>query len=453
MDLEFRRAVEQARCQQGLYFAGLLSEQAILSAFGLAREVWQGWVYTPAITVWVFLAQCLSADHSCREAVAGLLSWRLARGLSPCSAETGAYCMARDRLPEETCRQLLRQTGLQLDEEAPREWRWHTHRVLDVDGSTFTMADTPENQTEYPQLAEQKRGCGFPIARIVVVFSLAVGAVLEAALGKYQGKKTGENSLFRTLHPLLEKDDVVLADRYFSGWFDLALIRLRGAYAMIRQHQRRSSDFRLGRRLGSYDHLVSWLKPPRPSWMSAAQYAALPAYLLVREVRVLVQQKGFRTQRLVVVTTLLDAADYEAEELAQLYRRRWQAELHLRSLKCVLQMDHLRCKTPHRVRNEFYMHLIMYNLLRRVVALAAFSAGKEPWRVSFKGALQTLARLLPLLETNITAEVWCDALLAACSAHEVGNRLDRFEPRVKKRRPKPHKLMTMPRSEYKRRAA
>jgi putative transposase len=452
MDREFRRAVEQARRHQGLYFAGLLSEQTILSALGLAREVWQGWVYTPAVTVWVFLAQCLSADHSCREAVAGLLSWRLARGLRACSAETGAYCTARDRLPEETCQQLLRQTGRQLDEEAPREWRWHAHRVLDVDGSTFTMADTPENQAEYPQLDSQKRGCGFPIARIVVVFSLAVGTVLEAALGQYQGKKTGENSLFRTLHPLLETDDVVLADRYFSGWFDLALILQRGAHVVVRQHQRRTSDFRMGQRLGAYDHVVSWLKPPRPSWMSMEQYAALPNYLLVREVRVLVQQKGFRTQRLVVVTTLLDA-EYEAEELAQLYRRRWQAELHLRSLKSVMQMDHLRCKTPHRVRNELYMHLIMYNLLRRVVALAAFSAGVEPWQVSFKGALQTLTKFLPLLETNIDTAVWCAALLAACAAHEVGHRPDRFEPRVVKRRPKPHKRMTMPRSEYKRRAA
>ena len=453
MDLEFRRALAQARDQQGLYFAGLLSEQTILLAFGVARGVWQGWIYTPAVTVWVFLAQCLSADHSCREAVAGLLGWRLARGLAPCAVETGAYCTARDRLPEETCVQLMRQTGRQLDEEAPRDWRWHGHRVLDVDGSTFTMADTPENQAEYPQLAEQKPGCGFPIARIVVVFSLAVGTVLEAALGKYQGKETGENSLFRTLHPLLEKDDVVLADRYFSGWFDMALIRQRGAHVVIRQHQRRSSDFRRGQRLGPYDHVVSWPKPPRPSWMSEEQYAALPAVLLVREVRVLVRQKGFRTQRLVVVTTLLDAENYEAEELAQLYRRRWQAELHLRSLKCVLQMDHLRCKTPHRVRNEFYMHLIMYNLLRRVVALAAFSTGVEPWRVSFKGALQTLTKLLPLLESNIDASVWCDALLKAIAAHEVGNRPDRFEPRVKKRRPKPHKLMTKPRREYKRRAA
>ena len=166
MDSAFRRAVAEARRQGDLYFAGLLPEDRILEAFGKARWLWQGWVYTPAVTIWVFLSQCLSADHSCREAVAGLIAWRLARGLKACSAETGSYCTARDGVPEEACVQLLRETGRQADEEAPPEWRWLDHRVVNVDGSTLTMPDTPENQAEYPQMASQKRGCGFPIARI-----------------------------------------------------------------------------------------------------------------------------------------------------------------------------------------------------------------------------------------------------------------------------------------------
>src|SRR5262249_46319824 len=156
-----------------------------------------------------FLAQCLSPDHSCTDAVAQLIAWLLAGGRQACSAETGAYCAARDRLPEEVCRQLARDSGRQVEEDAPSSWRWLGHRVVDVDGSTVTMADTPANQAEYPQLASQKPGCGFPIARLVVVFSLAVGTVLEAALGQYEGKQTGENSLFRTLHDRLRADDVV----------------------------------------------------------------------------------------------------------------------------------------------------------------------------------------------------------------------------------------------------
>ena len=185
--------------------------------------------------------------------------------------------------------------------------------------------------------------------------------------------------------------------------------------------------------------------------MSQDEYDELPESLTVREVRVHVLQKGFRTRELVVVTTLLDAAQKSADELALLYRRRWQAELHLRSLKIVLQMDHLRCKTPHRVRNEFSMHLVAYNLIRRSMAVAAARAGVEPWTVSFKGTLQTLDKLLPLLSTKLSTDVWCDALLDAIATHVVGNRPDRVEPRVKKRRPKPYRKMMKPRREYKNR--
>jgi hypothetical protein len=453
MDHAFRGAVAEARRHGDLYFASLLSEDRIMEAFGTARRFWQGWIYTPAVTIWVFLSQCLSADHSCRDAVAGLIAWLVAEGRDPCSADTGAYCTARERLPEEACSQLVRDTGRQVDDEAPAAWRWLGHRVLDVDGSTVTMADTPANQAEYPQLSGQAVGCGFPIARIVVVFSLAVGTVLEVALGKYQGKQTGENSLFRTLHSTLQAGDVVLADRYFSGWFDIALLKQRSVDIVVRKHQLRATDFRTGQRLGKDDHLVCWSKPQRPAWMSKEQYDTLPAELTLREVRVRVEQKGFRSKELIVVTTLLDAETYLAKEIAALYRRRWQTELDLRSLKVVLQMDHLRCKTPHRVRNEFSMHLVAYNLIRRVLALAAFRAGVEPWTLSFKGALQTLNKLLPMLHSRTPTTAWCDALLDAIATHRVGDRPDRFEPRVKKRRPKKYPLMREPRANYKKRAA
>jgi putative transposase len=277
--------------------------------------------------------------------------------------------------------------------------------------------------------------------------------VLDAALGKYQGKETGENSLFRTLHPMLEEDDVVLADRYFSGWFDLALILQRGAHVVVRKHQLRATDFRKGHRLGKHDQLVTWPKPQKPTWMSQEQYDSLPDDLTLREVRVLAKQRGFRSKVVDVVTTLLNHVLYPAQEIAQLYRRRWQAELNLRSLKIVMQMDHLRCRTPHRVRNEFYMHLIAYNVIRRTIAMAAFRAEVEPWTLSFKGALQILGRFLPLLETGLSVGHWCDTLLGAIAAHAVGNRPDRYEPRVKKRRPKQYKLMREPRANYKRRAA
>ena len=445
----FRATVAEARRHGDLYFAALLSQDRIEKALGTARWLWQGWIYTPTVTVWVFLSQCLSPDHSCRDAVARLLAWRLACGLKPCSADTGAYCTARGGLPEEALHGLVRETGREIEDESPQTWLWHGRKVRVVDGSTLTMPDTDENQAAYPQQKTQKPGCGFPIARILVVFSLSLGTVLEAAIGKYYGKQTGENSLFRTLYGALEEGDIILADRYFSGWSDIALPLGRGIDIVVRKHQHRRTDFRSGERLGKDDHLVSWSKPVRPKWMSVAQYRELPDELTLREVRIRVSQKGFRTQSLVVVTTLLDAEAYPPEEIALLYRRRWQAELYLRSLKIVLQMDHLRCKTPERVRNEFFTHLLGYNLIRGVMAAAAFQSGKSPWEISFKGTLQTLGQFLPILLSKVSSEAWCEALLTAVATHNVGDRPDRFEPRLRKRRPKPYKHLREPRRNYK----
>jgi hypothetical protein len=313
------------------------------------------------------------------------------------------------------------------------------------------MPDTTENQAEYPQAKTQKPGCGLPIARVLVVFSLAVGVVLDATIGQYKGKLTGEGSLFRALHELLKSGDVVLADRGFSGWFDLALLRQRGVDVVVRQHQLRVTDFRTGQRLGPDDHRLRVRRPARPAWMSREQYADLPKHLELREVRVRVKQRGFRTKMLVVVTTFLDAEEFPADEIGELYRRRWQAELQLRSLKIVLQMDHLRCKNPHRVRNEFYMHLLAYNLVRHVMALAALEAAVPPWQISFQGALQTLSNFLPLLASCMPLDAGCAALIHSVAAHRVGLRPDRYEPRRIKRRPKSHKLLQHPRAYYKNR--
>jgi hypothetical protein len=442
-------AVTAARRHGDLYFAALLDRECILEAFGSASSDCHGWLYKPAVTIWVFLSQCLSADHSCRDAVARLVAWLVAHGRPPCSGETGAYCKARDLLPEAACHRLVCRTGSDVENDAPPEWLWKGRRVRVADGSTITMADTFENQAEYPQPESQRPGCGFPIARIVVVFSLAVGTVLDAAIGKYQGKQTGENSLLRTLHDTLARGDVLLADRCFSGWFDIALCSDRGVDVVVRKHQSRPTDFRKGVRLGHDDHLIVWKKPNRPAWMSIATYKALPSVLRLRELRVKVNRRGFRTKSLVVVTTLLNPEESTADDIADLYRRRWDAELNLRSIKIVLQMDQLRCKTPHRVRNEFWMHLLAYNLIRRVMALAAKESGQSPWQISFKGALQTVNQFLPLLGFAPSLEAACQTLVDCIAADTVGNRPDRFEPRVTKRRAKSYCSMTKTRAEYK----
>lgn len=451
MDSRFRRAVEQARKSDDLYFAGLLSRERITAALRESRAWFQGWVYTGPVTVWVFLSQCLSADHSCREAVARLIAWRVKNGQSACSADTSAYCTARDQLPEKACRELALCVGRELHQQAPDKWLWKSRRVILGDGSTFTMADTESNQREYPQQNSQKAGCGFPIMRALVLFSLATGSVIEAAIGRYSGKETGENSLLRTLHSSLLEGDVLVLDRYFSGWFDIALLQQKGVDIVVRKHQLRVTDFRTGQRLGKDDQIVSWSKPSRPVWMNLETYQSLPDSLRLREIRVRVTQAGFRTRTLIVVTTLLEPAEYTHDDLATVYRQRWQAELNLRSLKIVMQMDHLRCKEPHRVRNEFYMHLLAYNLIRMVMAEAALKSDVSPHEISFKGTLQTISQFLPLLSETLSLDHWYDSLIDAIATHIVDDRPDRIEPRCRKRRPKKFKNLREHRSAYRKR--
>lgn len=445
----FRRRIAEARRDNQLFFASLISEETIASTFGSATaKLDSARIYTTAVTVWTFLSQVLSADHGCVHAVTKLIAFRLANGRSAPSSETGAYCIARDKLDEQAMHDLVTETGKSIDNQASDRWLWLGHRVILADGCTVTMADTPANQAAYPQPGSQKPGCGWPMMRCVVLFALATGVVLEAAVGRHKGKLTSEVSLFRNIDGVIGEGDVFLADRFYSGWFDLARLIMRGAHVVVRKHQCRKTDFRTGIRYGKDDHAVFWDKPARPSWMSPEEYAAHPDFLTLREIRIRVTTPGFRSREIMVVTDLIDDAEYGKDDLAALFRRRWQAELNLRSLKTIMQMEHLRCKAPHRVRNEFRAHLLAYNLIRQVMCEAAQHGDVHPWQISFKGAMQTCNEFLPLLHSLGDTDRLSDVLFACCLQHVVGNRPDRYEPRVVKRRAKPYKLMTKPRRHY-----
>ena len=447
------RQIETLRTQfaqaDGLPFADLLTAERLDKALRQEQAAWREAVWTPVLTLWAFLSQVISPDGSCRLSVSRVLAWLVSCGRTPCSPKTDPYCKARQRLPESLLQRLVRETGKDLHDLSPDAWLWKNRRVKIADGSGLSMPDTPANQAAYPQPTSQKPGLGFPVARLVAVFSLSCGAVLDAALGRYRGKQQGENSLLRTLEQAFEPGDVLLADRYFSGWFDLAWQRQRGVDVVTRLHQCRRCDLRRGRRLGPDDHVVVLAKPARPDWMDEATYESLPAELELREVRVRVQLRGFRTKVLVVVTTLLDGSVYSAKDLAALYRLRWHAELDLRSLKVTLGMDVLRCKSPEMVRKEIWAHLLTYNLIRGVMAQAAEDLGCDPRELSFKGALQAMTvfaeRLLEAGEEK--SEELYEWLLLTIGASQVGDRPDRVEPRARKRRPKQYPLLTQPRDE------
>ena len=435
----------------GLPFADLLPTPFLTRLLQEQDVVFYDRIYTPMVTLSMLLSQCQDADPSQRQVVTRLIAQRVAQKQPACSSNTGAYSNARQRLPEKILVDLTRHTGKELMTQAPAGWSWHGRHVKVVDGSTASMPDTEANQKEYPQMSCQKPGVGFPILRFVAVFSLFVGTVLDAAIGPYKGKQTGELALFRRLHENIEAGDVVLADRLFCSFFEIAELQRCGADAVVRQHQKRKTDFRRGVQLGRYDHLVKWLKPPRPEWMDQATYEQYPAELVMREMRIHLKGKGrkVRSQILTIATTLYDHEAYRKADITELYRRRWDGELNLRSVKSVLQMDVLRAKTPEMVRKEIWAHLLAYNLVRKVVAQAAAEFQLKPWQISFKAALQTLrAFALPLL-TSARSKLpdLIDEMLLAIARHQVGNRPGRVEPRALKRRPKPYDLLTKPREQ------
>jgi hypothetical protein len=451
------RQVESLRRQfvqaAGLPFADILSARQLECVVADCHVAFRERIFSPLITVTTFLSQVLDPDHSMRQAVARLLAHRAALGLAPCSPETRAYGKARQRLPEEVWAELTRRTGRDLMLEAPAPWCWRGRDVKVVDGSTLSMPDTPDNQQAYPQSSSQQPGLGFPVMRIVALFSLAVGSVLDLAMGPWKGKQTGETALFRTLHHHLSHDDILLADRYFCGYFHLTLVQERGADVVMRLHHLRHYDFRRGRRLGPGDHIVHWHKPrQRPDWMDEATFARLPQTLTMRELRIRIPAKQCRDRQVLVATTLLDPHEYPKHSIAELYRQRWHAELDLRSLKTVMQMDVLRCHTPAMVRKEIWVHVLAYNLIRKVMAQAAQEHELSPRRISFKGTLQTLNAFRDRLRTCAPKDLepLCRCLLAAVAKHQVGNRPNRLEPRAKKRRPKPYPLLIHPRQKARR---
>lgn len=434
----------------GLPFSEVLTSQQLHRVLNECQVTFRERVFTPLVTLSTFLSQVLDADQSMRQAVARLLADRVAHDLPACSPDTRAYCKARQRLPERVFAELTRQTGRDVLVESPARWCWRGHDVKVVDGAVLSMPDTPANQKAYPQLRSQQPGLGFPSVRMVVLFSLALGTVLDVALGPCKGKQTGEPSLFRSLHHQLVAGDVLLADRYFCGYCHVALVLQRGAHIVMRGHHLRRTDFRRGKRLGPKDHVVTWHKPKQcPQGMEQASYDQLPATLQMRELHVRVPDKNCRSREVVVVTTLLDAKAYPKASIAALYRQRWHAELDLRSLKTVMQLDVLRCQSPAMIRKEIWVHLLAYNLIRKVMAQAAQKHGLEPRQISFKGTLQTLNAFAECLRNCATKDLpaLCQAVLTAIAKHRVGNRPGRLEPRAKKRRPKPYPLLKRPRDQ------
>lgn len=429
----------------GLPFQKVLPESTIDASVQAERKCYRKRIYTPAVTVWAFLSQMLSADKSCKNAVSRIIADRATKGESIPSADSSAYSQARQRFPEKTLSHLVLQSGADLEGRVPTEGLWKGRHVEIIDGSTLLMADTPENQAAYPQHGNQKEGCGFPIARIVATFSLITGALRKLCTGDW---KTGEVSLAREIYPTLASGTVVLGDAIFGSYADFWLLLQCGLAGLFQIHGARKTDFRKGRQLGKGDHLATWTKPKQcPKGLSKEIYDQLPPSLQIRELKCRISRKGFRTKTIILVTTLSDPEAYPKAELEQLFGLRWQVELDLRHLKTTMNMEFLRAESPQMVRKEIYAHLLSYNLIRTLMWETGMQHGVDPLRISFKATIQHLLNFMPRLVQagqNKRREL-TRVLLGLIAGEILPDRSGRKEPRVRKRRQKRFPLMQEPR--------
>ncbi|WP_375478462.1 IS4 family transposase [uncultured Nostoc sp.] len=431
----------------GLPFKELLPTSVIEQAISELNIRYYRRLFDPIVTLWAFLSQVLDTDKSCQNPVSKIIAYLAGVGVEIPSTDTSAYCQARSRLPETLLQKLFRETGENLEEKVTTEYLWCGRNVKVIDGSTVSMPDTAENQKAYPQPSSQKPGCGFPIAKVGVIFSLATGAAIALCIDVMN---THDIKLARQLYQFLNPLDILLGDRAFCAYTDLIAIKKINCDAVFRKHQARKTSMRKGKIVGDCDKLVTWYKPKIcPKGLSLDEFDILPPSITVREIYYYIVIPGFRTKRVSLITTLLDKVTYSTLDIVGLYDQRWDVELNLRHLKTTLGMDVLRCKTPSMVRKEIYVYLLAYNLLRSLMWSAATTYGTPALRLSLQGTRHHLNNFIPqLLAAASTKRLQIYRTLLKVIVHKtVSDRPGRSEPRVRKRRPKAYPLMTKPRHE------
>jgi hypothetical protein len=420
--------------------AKALGAETIRKICGYLHYVWRQRVLDPVLTVHVFLLQILHGNTACSA---------LSR-LAGVAFTAAAYCNARKRLPLAFFEELLEHVCDAFVLDIYKTGRWHGHRTFVLDGSSFSMPDTPALQARFGQPGAQAKGCGFPVAHLLALFHAGTGLLLRVFASPL---RTHDLRHAAIMHPELDEGDILVGDRALASFAHLALLFMQKMHGLFRCHQKQIVSFRVGRRhtgrakprkgqprsryvrrLGRWDQLVQYYRPKqRPTWMSAADYAALPQTLLLREVRYRTPKRVCRSRLITLVTTLLDPNAYPARELAELYLKRWQIEVDLRHLKTTMGMEVMHCKSVDGVLKELYMFAVAYNLVRLVMLEASRRQQVPVERISFVDALRWLrdaqpgASLTPLVVNS--------------------HRPDRVEPRVLKRRMKEYALMKKPRSE------
>ena len=410
-------------------------------------------IFSKENTFWAFLGQVLDADGGCKEVIGKIQSYASIKGRTIPSSSTASYCAARKKLSEQTLADIFQYTATKGD-RTTESGLLMNRRVVVVDGTGFSMPDTSANQEAWPQSATQKPGCGFPSARVCACFSLESGSLLGYEVGN---KKNHELPLLRTQRKTFRSGDIFLGGKGFCSFYDIAKFKEQGVDSVVTLARRKPvSKSKCLEAFGPNDLLIKWNRPnkyvPQLSY-SRETLEQLPEELLFRQIRVTVNQPGFRTKEFYIITTLLDPAQYPAQEIADLYLKRWDVELFFRDIKITMGMDVLRCLTPEMIRKEILMHFIAYNCVRRLMYEAAEKANLPVRAVSFKGAVQAVRNWIPQFNRENLSRAERNRLLHdlydAVTGLPLKQRPGRREPRCKKRRPKAYQLLTKPRSEMK----
>ena len=451
---DFQAVRDRFANDDALPFGKILTRDYVLGVLDAEGHQYRQRVFCPLVTLWAWLSQSLSQDKSLNEAVSRILANRVANGLSACSASSASYSVARSRFPLPVMKRMATEIGRKVHNSAVDAWHWRGREVFLADGTGLSMPDTIENQLAWPQIKTVKKGLGFPTMRAVALISLATGAVVDFAVAKHEGKGTGEGTLLRGMIGTLNAGNILVADRYHPSYRTLSVLEQRGVDIVSISHHARTVDFSDGIQLGENDHIVEWRKPAHVSRISEDEYRSMPEVIRVREFLIDIESRDGGTEQAIVVTTITDPT-IPREEISALYWRRWNCELDLRSIKQSMHMDILRCKTPEMVEKEIYCHLLAYNLLRGTMTASAKRSELTPRQLSVKGTMQAVESFTPaMMATGAGAcGVLYDAMLKTVSAHRVGNRPGRKEPRLKKRRAGWRAMMTKPRNEYDRRLA
>jgi len=446
---ELKALKKKSFIQLGECFARFIPTHYLNSAKSGAHS--RNRIFNQQNTFWAFLSQVLDADGGCKEVVLKFQAFLAKRSGKRIACSTSAYCQARKNMDETWLERIFKHLSKQLS-HASHKTRLQGRRVIVVDGTGLSMPDTVKNQEVWPQQKNQKPGCGFPQAALCACFNLDNGALLSYELGN---KKSHELPMLRQQMSTFKRGDIFLGDKGFCSYYDQSTFKDKGIDSVVTLARRKPvTAANAIKVIGKDDLLIAWSKPKynKASSYSKSDWEALPENLELRQIKVTVNQTGFRVQAFYIMTTLLDAELYPANEIAELYFERWDVELFFRDIKTTMNMDILRCKSPAMVRKEIMMHLIAYNCIQSLIAEAVRHTSNSVRRISFKGSLQTIRQWSAQLSQDMPDKKRHELmylLYQSIAQNVVRERPERSEPRAVKRRPKNHQLLTAPRHEMK----